>query len=94
MGDIVWPWGLLALWLAACNGAAFLLYGADKRRARQGRRRIRERTLLLAALLGGSVGALAGMYHFRHKTRHWQFRLGLPAILLCQLALAVWLLNL
>ena len=94
MGNLFGPGGLLALWLIFWNLAAFALYGADKRRARQGRRRIRERTLFLAALLGGSVGALAGMYQFRHKTRHWQFRLGLPAILLCQLALAVWLLNL
>ena len=70
---------------------AFTVYGADKRRAKKDRRRVPEKTLFLLALIGGSVGAWAGMYTFRHKTRHWYFVWGIPAILLAQVVLAVWL---
>lgn len=80
------------LWyLAAVNLVTLTLYGIDKRNARKNRRRIPEKTLFLLPLLGGSVGALAGMRLFRHKTKHWYFVWGIPAILLMQLALAAWL---
>ena len=79
---------ILGIYLLAVNLAGFILMGADKRRAKKGKWRVRERTLLLAAALGGSVGALAGMLSFRHKTKHLKFTLGVPAILLAQLALA------
>ena len=82
---------LLAAYLAAVNLAAFLAFGADKRRAKSGAWRVPERTLLLLTLIGGSFGALCGMRAFRHKTRHWYFRFGVPAVLLAQLALAAWL---
>ena len=78
-------------YLAAINVVAFAVYGADKRRAKKDKRRVPEKTLFLLALIGGSVGALAGMYTFRHKTRHWYFVWGIPAILAVQIALAVWL---
>ncbi len=78
---------VVLLCLLAVNLAAFLLYGLDKWKARHDRRRIRERTLLLLAVFGGSVGSWLGMRLFRHKTRHWYFRWGIPAILLLQLAL-------
>ncbi len=78
-------------YLAAINLAALFLMWLDKRRARRkGARRVRERTLFLSALLGGSVGAIAGMRLFRHKTKHWYFVWGMPAILILQLVLA-WL---
>lgn len=86
------PAGALAVWLIAINLVTFAVYGADKRRARRGAWRVPEKTLFLLPLLGGSVGALLGMRVFRHKTRHWYFVWGVPAILLAQLALAVWLL--
>ena len=86
------PAGLLAAWLLAINLATFAVYGADKRRARRGAWRVPERTLLLLPLLGGSIGALLGMRVFHHKTKHWYFVWGVPAILLAQLALAAWLL--
>lgn len=79
------------LYLLLINAAAFLLMLADKRKARKNRWRIPERTLILTALLGGSIGALLGMYTFRHKTRHLKFTLGIPAILLAQLSLAIWI---
>lgn len=87
------PAGLLAVYLAAINLATFAVYGADKRRARRGKWRVPEKTLFLLPLLGGSVGALLGMRMFHHKTKHWYFVCGIPAILLAQLALAVWLLT-
>lgn len=83
-----------AVYLAAVNLWAFGLMGFDKRRAgRRGAWRIRERTLFLSALLGGSLGAVLGMWGFRHKTRHWYFVWGLPAILLLQIGAAIWLMN-
>ena len=79
------------VYLALVNVVAFAVYGADKRRAKKDKRRVPEKTLFLLAGIGGSVGAWAGMYTFRHKTRHWYFVWGIPAILLVQIALAVWL---
>ena len=81
----------LLAYLAAVNAITFAVYGADKRRAKKGKRRVPEKTLFLLAAVGGSVGALAGMRSFRHKTRHWYFVWGIPAILAAQIALAVWL---
>lgn len=83
----------VALWgyLILMNLIAFALYGIDKRRAKQGAWRISEYTLLLVALLGGSLGALLGMRYFRHKTRHRKFRYGVPLILLLQLGLGLYL---
>lgn len=81
------------LYLLLINAAAFLLMLADKVKARKNRWRIPERTLIGSALLGGSIGALLGMYTFRHKTRHLKFTLGVPAILIAQIALAVFLIT-
>lgn len=81
---------LLALWLLAVNLAAFSLMGWDKRQARRGGWRVPEKTLFLSALLGGSPGAILGMQLFRHKTKHWYFKFGMPAILIVQLALGLW----
>ena len=83
------PVGLLTIYLVIINLIAFLTFGADKRRARRDRRRVRESTLFLLAVLGGSAGALLGMYVFRHKTRHWYFCVGIPAILILQIALPI-----
>lgn len=82
----------LIVYLAAINLLTFCVYGADKRRAKiPGARRVSEKTLFALALLLGSPGALLGMLVFRHKTRHWYFRFGIPAILLAQAAAAVFL---
>ena len=84
------PAGALAVWLIAINVVTFAVYGIDKRRARRGTWRVPEKTLFLLPLLGGSLGALLGMRVFHHKTKHWYFVWGIPAILLVQAALAAW----
>lgn len=81
------------LYLFLINAVAFLLMLVDKLKARKNLWRIPERTLFLTALLGGSVGAIAGMYAFRHKTRHVSFTLGMPATLAGQVILAIYLLR-
>lgn len=82
----------LLVYLLLINAVAFLLMLADKRRAKKKLWRIPERTLLLSAALGGSLGSLAGMYLFRHKTLHPKFTVGVPLILAAQVILAVVLL--
>ena len=79
------------IYLLLINLASFALMFADKSKARRGARRIPEKALFLSAIAGGSIGAIAGMLAFRHKTRHLSFVIGLPAILLLQLAAAFWL---
>ena len=79
------------LYLLVINAVAFVLMLADKYKAKKNLWRIPEATLMMSAALGGSIGALAGMYTFRHKTKHLKFTLGVPAILIAQIALAVWL---
>lgn len=80
--DAVRPWLPLALlaWLAALSLIDLALCGWDKRCARRERRRVPERRLLGLAALGGAAGLWAGMYLFRHKTRHWYFVAAAPAL--------------
>lgn len=80
-------------YLILCNVCGLVLMKVDKERAKKHRWRIPEKTLFLVALLGGSAGAWLGMYLFHHKTKHWYFVVGMPLILICQIALA-WLLIL
>ena len=76
-------------WLVFINLLAFVLFGLDKWKARRGAWRISENALMLSALLGGSLGALAGMRVFHHKTRHKKFTVGVPVLLVLDVALAV-----
>ena len=92
--DAVWafigsPLGLLAAWLVLINVVTFVIFGVDKLLAKHPRfrQRVPEKNLLLLAVVGGSVGALLGMYLFRHKTLHRVFRVGVPVILAVQLLL-------
>ena len=83
----------ILLYLELINLAAFILFGVDKRRARRGLWRIPEAVLLWTAVLGGGIGALAGMFLFRHKTRKPRFTVGIPVILGMQvlmILLIVW----
>lgn len=83
----------LLAYLLIINAAGFLLMRSDKVRARKNCWRIPESTLMTVAALGGSAGSLLGMYTFRHKTRHPKFTLGIPAILVVQLAFAAAILR-
>lgn len=80
-------------YLLAINIATFFLYGIDKYKAKKGRWRISEATLLLMAVIGGSIGAWAGMRLWHHKTMHKKFKYGIPIIIIIQVALAVYLLT-
>ena len=77
---------LILIYLLIVNAVGFLLMLVDKQKARKRLWRIPESTLLLAAAVGGSIGCLAGMYKFRHKTKHLKFTMGIPAILTLQIA--------
>lgn len=79
-------------YLVIMNVIAFAAMGVDKSRAKRGAWRIPEKTLFSLSLLGGSIGALAGMYTFRHKTKHLKFVAGMPAVLVCHILLAAVLL--
>ena len=79
---------ILILYIFCINLTGFFSMGIDKRKAQKAKWRIPEKTLFLIALLGGAVGSLLGMHLFHHKTRHWYFRYGIPAILILQLALS------
>ena len=78
-------------YLLAVNSLTFLLYGIDKYKAKKGRWRISEATLLTMAAIGGSIGAGAGMRTWHHKTMHKKFKYGIPVIIIMQIALVVYL---
>ena len=82
---------LLLAYLVLINAAACLLMLIDKYKAKKHLWRIPEATLMTSALLGGSVGALIGMYTVRHKVRKPKFYIGIPLILIFQLGFALWL---
>ena len=82
----------MTILLILMNLVAFALIGLDNAYAKQGGWRIPEKTLFGAALLGGAVGGTAGMFFFQHKTRHWYFRYGFPALAAAQALGAGWLL--
>ena len=80
------------LYLIFVNMIAFLAYGIDKKRAVRKQWRISEKALLGMAVLGGSIGALAGMKIFHHKTRNAKFFVGVPVILAVELIVGLWVL--
>ena len=82
---------IILLYLLAINVVAFFAFGIDKYKAQHNKWRIPESTLLTMAVLGGSIGALAGMKVWRHKTLHNRFRIGIPVIIALQIAAVGWL---
>ncbi|MGI6007792.1 MAG: DUF1294 domain-containing protein [Ruminococcus sp.] len=78
-------------YLLIINLITFAVYGIDKWKAKNGRWRIQESTLLLLAVAGGTPGALLGMAFFHHKTKHIKFTAGVPLILIAQI-LCIWFL--
>ena len=82
---------IILYYLLAINIATFLLYGIDKYKAKKGKWRISEATLLTMATIGGSIGAWAGMRLWHHKTMHKKFKYGIPVIIIMQIALVAYL---
>lgn len=83
----------ITIYLLLINLIGFALMGYDKTKARRAKWRIPEKSFFIVSLLGGSMGSWAGMYVYRHKTKHWYFVIGIPAILLIQVlatAFLVW----
>ena len=82
---------IILYYLLAINIASFFLYGIDKYKAKKGKWRISEATLLTMAAIGGSIGAWAGMRLWHHKTMHKKFKYGIPLIIIMQIALVAYL---
>ena len=78
---------VICVMLVVMNLLAFALMGIDKAKAKAGAWRIPEKTLFLATAIFGGLGGTLGMRFFRHKTKHWYFKLGFPALLVVQIAL-------
>ena len=75
----------------AINALSFILFGLDKYKAKKGKWRISEATLLMMAVIGGSIGAWTGMRLWHHKTMHKKFKYGIPIIIIMQVSLVVYL---
>ncbi|MEE1517676.1 MAG: DUF1294 domain-containing protein [Lachnospiraceae bacterium] len=84
---------IIIIYTIIINIIGFFSMLIDKRRAIKNKWRIPEKTLFLIAIIGGSVGSIAGMRLFRHKTKHWYFAYGMPAILLVQIVIISLLLG-
>ncbi|MBQ2363524.1 MAG: DUF1294 domain-containing protein [Bacteroidaceae bacterium] len=80
-------------YLVIINIIAFIVYGIDKLKAKKGKWRITEATLLLLAIIGGSIGAWCGVKVWHHKTLHKKFRYGIPLIIVIQIAMIWYLLK-
>ena len=78
-------------YLLAINALSFILFGLDKYKAKKGKWRISEATLLMMAVIGGSIGAWAGMRLWHHKTMHKKFKYGIPVIIILQVSLVFFL---
>lgn len=84
---------IIAFYLLVINLLGLFLMWSDKRKAIKGAWRIKESTLFAVALLGGVLGTTCGMYWFRHKTKHWYFKIGFPVILIAEVVGIVWVVG-
>ena len=80
----------ILIYLGIINLIGFFAMFLDKQKAKRGKWRIPEKTLFLMAIIGGSLGTTLGMHMFRHKTKHWYFKFGMPFILIIQLILIIY----
>ena len=81
----------ILIYLSVINLTGFLMMWSDKRRAKWGKWRIPEQTLFIVTALGGGIGTIAGMYTFRHKTKKLKFTVGLPILMILEIALVIYL---
>ena len=86
-------WKYLGIAYIVMSLIGFCLMGADKKRAANNQWRIKEATLFLFAALGGGIGSTLGMFAFRHKTKHWYFRVFFPLFAILQIPLLVYLMT-
>ena len=84
---------IVLAYLAVMTIVGLIIMKADKTKAEKNKWRIKEATLFLVSAIGGSLGTWAGMYLFRHKTKHWYFVVGMPLILIAHIALLVFLFS-
>lgn len=84
---------LIIIYLVTVNCISFIAMGMDKYKAQKRAWRIPESTLFVLALIGGCIGSIAGMHLFHHKTRHWYFLYGMPAILFLQVLLVLLIIT-
>lgn len=80
------------LYVILINAFGLAIMALDKFKAEKGFWRIPEKTIFVVTLLGGGIGTIAGMYMFRHKTKKLKFTIGLPTILVSEIALIIYLL--
>ena len=80
----------ILIYLGIINLIGFFSMFLDKQKAKRGKWRIPEKTLFLLAIIGGSLGTTLGMHVFRHKTKHWYFKFGMPMILIVQIVLIIY----
>ena len=85
-------WKIGIVYLAVLNIIGYFSMWLDKRKAQKRKWRIPEKTLFFIAMIGGSIGSIAGMYHFRHKTKHKSFVIGMPMILFVQIGIILFFL--
>ena len=81
---------IVLIYLAVINIAGFIVMAVDKAKAKKNAWRIPEKTFFIISLLGGGLGSWVGMYTFRHKTKHWYFVIGIPAIFLIEVAVVLY----
>lgn len=81
---------ILLIYLLIVNIIGFAGMGIDKYKAKTHAWRIPEKTLFLFSIIGGSLGSWAGMYTFRHKTKHWYFVIGMPLIFIIHVVLGIY----
>lgn len=91
--NVINEFGMIGLYYLCVNIIAFILYGMDKKYAREGRWRIPEKTLLGIAVIGGAAGAWMGMQAFRHKTKHLSFRVLVPVFVLVHVGIIVFMIR-
>lgn len=84
---------VVLIYLAIMTIVGIVIMKVDKSRAEKNKWRIKEATLFMVSAVGGSLGTLAGMYLFRHKTKHWYFVIGMPLILIVHIALIAFLFS-
>lgn len=84
---------VIVIYLIIVNVIGVYVMWSDKQKAKKDQFRIPEKTLFFVAMIGGAFGTTYGMYQFRHKTKHWYFKYGMPAILVLEIALLLWLIQ-